>query len=147
MTKPITSFRNEYAFLSNFYAVPVDLDDKTYPTLEHAFQAAKTLDDRERFNIYQASTPGRAKRLGRRVTLRQDWNEIRYDIMYDLVYNKFIDHEMMVALLNTGDADIIEGNSWHDNYWGVCMCGRCNTGINQLGNILMDVREELNNVN
>lgn len=139
MTKQIASFQGEYRFLSNFYPSEVELDGMVYPTIEHAFQAAKTLNLDMRESIRQASTPGKAKRLGRIAPLRADWLGVRLDVKYGLVKQKFSKEPLRTKLLNTGDAELIEGNWWGDTFWGVCM----GKGENNLGKILMRVREEL----
>lgn len=133
MTERITSFSGEYAFLSNFWK---EWDGKT---VEHFFQACKTDDDEEQYFIIGAATPGEAKRLGRKATLRPDWEEIKDNDMYVLVKDKFGNPELKAKLLATGDAELVEGNTWGDTYWGVCR----GVGQNKLGQILMRVREEL----
>lgn len=136
----INSFRDKYFFLSNFYPCWVVLDGMRYPSVEHAYQAAKTLRDIEREQIRTASTPGVAKRLGRVCTHRPDWKKIKVDIMLDLVRQKFErSSDLAEKLLATGDEELIEGNTWGDRFWGVYR-GR---GENNLGKILMQVREEL----
>ena len=91
---PITSFRIGYAFLSNFYAHPVGIDGDTYPTNEHAFQALKTDDPAERLKVREAKTPTSAKSLGKRVTLREDWDTVRFEVMERVVRAKFADPEL-----------------------------------------------------
>lgn len=138
----IPEFREEYSFLSNFFIEP----DGTF--VEAEFQAAKTLDLRAKVEILIADTPQIAKRLGRRVKKREDWEEIRYQVMRDLVLRKFLDHPTLSeSLFGTGDAVLIEGNRWHDNYWGICNCVRCEDrdGGNNLGLILMEIRELIGN--
>lgn len=136
----INSFRDKYFFLSNFYHCWVMLDGKYYPSVEHAYQAAKTLDPIEREKIKNASNPGTAKRLGRVCTHRSDWKKIKVDIMTDLVRQKFIrSHDLAEKLLSTGSEELVEGNTWGDTFWGVYR-GR---GENHLGKILMQVRREL----
>jgi ribA/ribD-fused uncharacterized protein len=142
----ISSFRGEYGFLSNFYSAPVKMYGIEYPTVEHAFVAAKTLDLKERAWVRNCKTPADAKRLGRKLTLRRDWNTFRLQAMYELVKRKFTDHEWLrKKLLATGNMEIREGNRWHDNFWGNCTCPRCcgDRGQNHLGRILMQVRREL----
>jgi ribA/ribD-fused uncharacterized protein len=140
----IDSFREEYAFLSNFYPVVVTLDEMNYPTVEHAFQAAKCLDLSERIKICKAKTPGQAKRLGRQVvSFKKNWNDIRVKVMRDLLYQKFGHKQLLFKLLATGNQQLVEGNTWHDNFWGVCQCGRCTVGQNQLGKLLMEIRQEV----
>lgn len=136
----INSFSGEYRFLSNFYDAEVEYDGKTYPSTEHAFQAAKTLNYAERNTICNARTAGQAKKLGRIVKLRDDWESIKYDVMLEVVRKKFKHSDLAEKLLATGSAELIEGNTWNDTIWGVCN-GR---GKNWLGHILMQVRDELN---
>lgn len=111
----------------------------------HSLQAAKTLNSLEKETILKAPTPGVAKRLGRKCTLRPDWDTIKDSVMYSLVYEKFAnDSYLRHKLIATNKEELIEGNYWHDNYWGSCTCGKCgNHGKNQLGKILMRVRKEL----
>lgn len=142
----INQFEGGYEFLSNFYEVPFRWRGNEYPTVEHAFQAAKTLDPVKRQEIATARTPGVAKRLGRAVHLRPDWEEVKEQIMYECVSAKF--HQNIgcaLALLATGDEELVEGTLWCDNEWGDCKCPKCVNikGKNKLGKILMRVRKEL----
>ena len=135
----IERFDGEYAFLSNFWPSPIVLDRITYPTVEHAFQAAKADNRLERERIAALPTPGAAKRAGRKVALRPDWDRIKVEVMEDLVRRKFADPELAERLLATGAAELVEGNTWNDRFWGVCR----GQGRNELGKILMRVRAEL----
>jgi ribA/ribD-fused uncharacterized protein len=138
----IKQFQGGFRFLSNFHPGHVALDNVRYDTVEHAFQAAKTLDSRERQQVRLAETPGKAKKLGRKVTLRDDWELIKIDVMEDFVRQKFTRHpDLKQQLLDTGDAEIEEGNTWRDTFWGVDL--KTGQGENWLGKILMKVREEL----
>ena len=142
----ITSFkRKETRFLSNFYPVTVTLDGEQYAAVEDAFQAAKTLDMKQRRLIQLCQTPAEARKCGRRVTLRPDWNEIKLDVMLQLLRQKFSRPDLKALLLATEDAVLIEGNTHHDNFWGNCTCKRCAEieGENHLGKLLMQVREEM----
>lgn len=134
----ITRFREENFFLSNFYPVQIKMDGIVYPTLEHAYQAAKTLDKDERLTILYASTPGKAKRLGKELTLRKDWAVIKITVMERLLRQKFFKPELRKMLLATGDQEIIEGNDWGDTFWGISG----GFGRNILGKLLMEIREE-----
>lgn len=136
----ITEFSDQYRFLSNFWHVRITYEGMIYPTVEHAFQAAKTVSQTDRIRIRQAPTPGGAKRLGRQVTLRNNWDSIKFTVMHRLVKQKFSDSgELQDMLLATGDRKLVEGNWWGDTIWGVCK----GVGENHLGYILMAVREEL----
>lgn len=141
----IGSFSGEYEFLSNFHKVDVEYEGIIYPTTEHAFQAAKTMDMGERKRIAALKTPGESKRAGRRVTLRKDWESVKDGIMYDILVKKFSNEDLKKQLLATGDEELVEGTTWHDNYWGNCTCDKCKNivGRNQLGKTLMRVRDEL----
>lgn len=141
----ITSFDGEYSFLSNFYPCQIEYYGVKYPTSEHAFQAAKTHNIMQKEAIKKADTPGKAKRLGRKVEIRSDWEEVKDQIMYEIILNKFKNKEMKAKLLATNNEQLVEGNYWHDNYWGSCVCLKCwqKPKENKLGKILMRVREEL----
>ena len=146
MTEPITDFRGDYAFLSNFYAAPVEMDGAEYPTVEHAFQAAKTHDYAKRRTIREAQSPTTAKRMGRRIKRREDWFDVSLAIMKELVSQKFTRYrELGEKLLATGDAALIEGNNWNDRFYGAVYdtTQEAWVGENHLGQILMEVRAEL----
>ena len=135
----IDQFRGEHAFLSNFHRHPLHWDGRTWPTAEAAFQAAKTHDARERERIRTAPSPAQAKRLGRRVDLRPDWERVKDDVMHAILQAKFAAPQLRAALVATGDAELIEGNHWGDVYWGR-VDGR---GRNQLGRTLMRIRADI----
>ena len=141
----IAMFEGKYAFLSNFENSPFTIDGVTFPTVEHWFQAYKTLDPVEFMEIVSADTPGRAKRMGRRVTLRPDWEEVKVDVMRAGLRHKFAIPEFRTLLLATGDEELMEGNTWHDNTWGNCVCQKCQNipGRNMLGMLLMELRNEI----
>ena len=135
----IDSFDGQFAFLSNFFPSPVKMDGIVFPTVEHAFQAAKTSDLGERRKLAAARSAGVAKRMGRKVALRKDWDNVRIGVMLELVRAKFQDPSLRASLLATGDEKLVEGNTWNDKFWGVCD----GIGHNHLGQILMQVRKEL----
>lgn len=137
--KTINSFAGPYRFLSNFWPSAVVLDDHSYRTVEHAFQAAKTNDADARRRIRNEHDPASAKRKGRTVYLREDWEEAKLGVMEGLLRQKFGTEPLKSKLLKTGKATLIEGNWWGDKYWGVCD----GKGENHLGRLLMKIREEL----
>lgn len=138
---PITRFAGKYEFLSNFYPAPVLLDGQAYPTVEHAFQAAKTFDLDERQAILLSGAPAAAKRLGRRLTLRADWEKVKTEILRTLLWQKFSLPELRELLLETGDAELIEGNTWNDRFWGCTQTARGEwIGQNRQGKLLMEIR-------
>ena len=141
---PITSFSGEYAFLSNFFPHPIEIDGDLCATNEHAFQALKTDDVAERRKVREAKTPASAKSFGKRVTLRADWDGLRFEVMERVVRIKFADPDLAAKLLSTGSRELIEGNAWRDVVWGCIMTkDGLWRGRNELGKILMRVREEL----
>jgi len=138
---PITSFSGYYSFLSNFSPVWVDLGGQRYRTIEHAYQAAKTEDPKERQMVRDATTPRSAKRIGQRVTKRKDWDQpqVKDEIMLNLLRQKFFSSILGLDLIDTGMRMLVEGNTWNDTYWGVCN----HKGENRFGHLLMQVRAEL----
>lgn len=138
MTASIESFSGPYRFLSNFYPSEIEYEGLVYPTVEHAFQAAKTVEHGARMYIARCQTPGDAKRAGRGLKLREGWDDIRIAVMLELLLQKFRPGSALAAqLAETGDAKLVEGNTWHDRFWGVCD----GEGLNMLGILLMGVRE------
>lgn len=143
----ISFFRGEFAYLSNFHTPAwVSLNGVMYPSVEHAYQAAKTIDPsiRKRF-LEKGLLPGGAKRLGRSLLVRPDWDSIKTNIMKSLVLQKFIKPELGDKLLGTEEKPLVEGNYWHDNFWGACLCSGCDNKHrqNHLGLILMETRDLL----
>jgi ribA/ribD-fused uncharacterized protein len=148
MKNQIDSFQGEYRFLSNFWPVNIYYDGLMYPTVEHAYQAQKTVLKGIRQKIANLEKPGDAKRLGEELELlrkvRLEWNdEFKISIMNSLLKQKFStgNHELLQKLLATGDAELIEGNTWGDTFWGVCE----GKGENLLGKILMEIRSDVQN--
>lgn len=139
----IDRFEGEFAFLSNFYPSPIQYQGVSYPTVEHFFQAMKTTDRAERLAISRAKTPGQAKKIGRRVALRPEWEDLKEKVMLFALRGKF-GGDLRRWLACTAPAHLVEGNHWHDNYWGDCRCRACESpGKNRLGHLLMQVRDEV----
>lgn len=136
----ISKFDGEYSFLSNFHPCTVNYEDINYPSVEHAYQAAKTLDFTHRNFIAKLKFPGQAKREGRLVELRTNWDHIKLGVMKELLHQKFSDPELLANLKSTAPNQLVEGNTWGDTYWGVCN----GKGKNHLGNLLMTIRDSVN---
>ena len=139
MTTPITRFSEQSRFLSNFWITNITAESIRYPSVEHAFQAMKTLDDHKRIAISRLPTPGQAKRFGHGLVLRPGWDSMRVITMLGLLRQKFSNPVLQRKLLDTGDVKLVEGNHWGDTFWGVCN----GVGENNLGKLLMKVREEI----
>ena len=134
----INSFDGEYDFLSNFYECPILWKGNLYRNSESIYQSYKTLD-----NVpfdFTKTTGSQAKKISKKLNVRPDWNKIKFDLMYEICQEKFNQNtDIAQKLMNTGDAILIEGNYWGDTYWGKCN----GVGQNNLGKILMKIREEL----
>lgn len=146
----ISLFSGKYYWLSNFADSPVIYEGMTFPSVEAAFQAAKTTDRAKRLAFCGKVRPNQAKAMGRQLDLRPDWEEIKSQVMLDCLRSKFASGTVFADLLMaTGNEYLKEGNVWHDNTWGDCKCERCANiqGENRLGKLLMQVRDELNATN
>lgn len=137
----ITSFSENYRFLSNFYQVDVEYEGVIYPSSEHAYVAAKTLDQLKRLEISKIETPGKVKRFGRNLELRSDWEEVKLEVMRTILLDKFKpDCQLFQWLQETAPHELTEGNSWGDTFWGQCPIGN---GKNHLGKLLMSIRDDI----
>jgi len=142
----INGFEKEYRFLSNFYNRGLTFRGKYYATSEHAYAAYKATNEEDHRLIESQSSPRMAKIKGQQIKCRDDWEDIKYDLMLEIVRAKFQDPYLKSLLDATGDEELVESNTWHDNTWGNCSCGKreaCKKeGTNWLGKILMIVRNE-----
>lgn len=150
----IKEFRGEYAWASNFAPYGFWYDNVWFPTNEHFFQAMKTLNREHRIVISKAERPGIAKWMcspngykGFKIELRTDWETIKLEVMLYGLREKFLSPLLATKLMVTYPHHLVEGNRWHDNYWGNCSCTRCKNipGKNMLGRLLEKVRLELIN--
>lgn len=137
----IDSFRGKHSFLSNFHTCNVVYENYRYPSVEHAFQCQKTFDQNERNKILllpdgNYTPPNICKRIARNIKLRSDWDFVKDKVMYRCLVEKFSDVHLAKLLLDTSDAQLIEGNWWGDTYWGVYK----GKGKNKLGEMLMSIR-------
>lgn len=139
----ISSFRGLYFFLSNYHPAQVEYEGVVYPTVEHAYQAAKSISGVYRQEVSVCQTPGNAKRFAERMLThygqRSDWAEIKLSVMRSLLERKFQISFLRAQLLNTGDEFLVERNTWGDKFWGEYR----GEGENHLGRLLMEVRENL----
>ena len=150
----ISAFTGKYEFLSNFYERELTFDGIKYPTAEHAFQAQKTPRVELRRRIAEEPTPGKAKRAGRSLRLRDDWEDAKLRVMRDILAVKFSDRTLKAKLISTHPEDLIEGNHWGDTFWGATQISRFGMpiwegpdyilyGHNHLGKLLMKLRDHL----
>lgn len=141
----IKEFKNQYFFLSNFYEYPIYYNKLVFCNAEAAFQAQKAMNEKDQYKFINLNA-SQARKLGKTVQLRKDWEEIKDNVMYEIVKRKFtINKELQQKLLETKEEELIEGNWWHDTYWGVD--SKTGIGQNKLGKILTKVREEVKNNN
>lgn len=151
----IQRFEGRYGFLSNFYPCEIEHQGIIYPSVEHFYVAMKCngsqhingvqytpIDFREM--ISRIDYAGTVKKLGQKMSVRKDWEEKKLEFMNWAVREKFKDEKLAEMLIDTADIPIVEGNYWHDNFYGQCSCDKCSgKGKNHLGKILMEVRDEL----
>ena len=141
----IVFLKGQYSYLSMFHKGKVKYENEDYDCGEAAFQASKTLDKelRKEFIHLQGY---QAKQKGNSIKLRPDWEDIKYKVLLEINYNKFLhNEELKNMLLSTGEITIMEGNFWHDNEYGNCLCQKCKgiEGKNVLGQTLEKVRKML----
>lgn len=142
----IKSFREEFFFLSNFYPCKIVWKGKNWGSVEHIFQAEKIYDEKEKEAIRNTPTAKDAKQIANKLEARNGWDGVKEQLMLQLVRSKFVQNlDLYEKLKLTKKRKLIEGNTWHDNFWGDCICEECKNikGANKLGQILMKVREEL----
>lgn len=144
----IRGFRGENYFLSNMFEAFITVDGILYKNAESAYQAQKVKSRAQRIKHFTGKSGFHSKQFGKKVMkndkwFRKDWDNVKYDIMYNIVYEKFKQNlSLRRKLLNTQDKELIEINQWHDGYWGNCICDKCGKhGENNLGKILMNVRD------
>jgi len=153
----IDRFIGRYRVLSNFYRCDIPCINPEmghdvpiiFPTVEHAYQAGKNLDVEYWQKIRQCKTPGQSKQAGKHIVLRPDWEKVKIDFMESLLNYKFSLPTPKRALISTNNARIVEGNFWHDNFWGDCLCKKCENkeGLNHLGKLLMKIRVKIGGQN
>lgn len=139
----IREFQKENRWLSNFAPCKVFYEGLVYSSVENAYQAAKTDNVEDRYNISLMSS-GEAKRFSRTLVLREDWEEMKLKVMEELLCIKFSQEPYITKLLNTGNCQIQEGNYWGDKFWGVCL--KTDKGENNLGKIIMDIRDRIKTI-
>lgn len=140
----ISSFREKFAFLSNFHPAQIIYNGCKFATAEHAFQAAKCVKISDELKIQQAPSPRMAKYLGRSIHLKPNWDTERNKVMEEILRLKFCRPDLRQLLLETKNKTLVEGNQWHDTYWGVCNCSKHKSvGQNHLGKLLMKIRTEI----
>ena len=138
----IMSFRGEYSFLSNFYEGKVfTYKGLKFNNTEAPFHAEKCWSRAKEFEMVR---PLQSKRLGRRVLMRKDWEQIKDRVMYDVCYAKFTQDPVLKAkLLATGNRELVEGNTHGDRCWGMTCSNGVWIGENRLGKVLMKLRDDL----
>ena len=142
----IRHFTGWYKFLSNFYPISIRFGKHTYPSAEHLFQFLKTVPGSHWESAVRLSrSPGMAKKMGQQCALWVGWEDMRVGMMAMVLRLKFQDKSLASRLRSTGTAKLIEGNTWHDNFWGDCTCQKCRfvPGKNMLGLLLMRLRNDL----
>ena len=133
----IKGFFGDYRWLSNFEPCKVIWDGVEYPSSENAYQAAKTMDHDLRIKLSKV-IPADSKKISKSISIREDWDDIKVSIMYNICLDKFTRNpELGTKLIDTEDKYLEESNHWKDTFWGVCN----GVGQNNLGKILMQIRD------
>jgi hypothetical protein len=141
-------FKDDLEIFSNFYNCKTPITIKRFGrkfsarNVEVLFQALKSTDI-ETFEHILTLQPGQAKRFARKIKLRDDWEEVKLNVMFKLVSLKFKNNpELMNELLSTPNEKLVEFNIWHDNFWGNCICDKCKNikGEDNLGKILRKIK-------
>lgn len=139
--EPILEFQGAFRWLSNFAECKINFNGYVFNSVEHAYQAAKCARHEDIIKFVDIE-PGHAKRLGRKIIVRSDWENVKIPIMRELLVQKFLlNYHYGDMLLFTGNRHIQEGNRWNDKFWGVCL--KTNKGENNLGRLIMELRTEL----
>lgn len=145
----VEKFRDEYSFLSNFYPAKIELDGKIWESSEHLYQAMKCTSAQDIEEVRKHPFKG-LKTFANSKIIRSDWNDVKENVMYAALYGKFSQNpNLKYRLLALDGFTIIEGNDWHDNYWGDCSCDSCYNirGQNKLGVMLEDLIKEFKREN
>lgn len=138
----IKEFQGKYRWLSNFTPVEVELEGIIYPSVEHAYMSAKSdIKEWKEFCANGNNTPGQVKKASRNLALTYDWNDKKLGIMKELLIQKYNKEPFKSLLKETGDLYIQEGNNWNDKFWGICL--KTNKGENNLGKLIMEIRNIL----
>lgn len=139
----IREFQNEFRWLSNFTPVKIVLDGVEFQSVEHAYMSAKSDDvEWKKFCSNPNNKAGDVKRQSRSIKLKPDWDGIKVNVMRECLIQKFTQEPFRTKLIKTGREHIQEGNMWNDKFWGVCL--KTNKGENNLGKLIMSVRDTLN---
>lgn len=136
----IDSFRGEYFFLSNFYPVEIEIDGKSYPSSEHYYQAMKCKKEEDHEKIRLCKSPADSKKEVSLYPHRENWKEIRLEVMENALRVKFSDPILKNKLKKTGEYNLREINTWNDKFWGIDKTTM--KGDNHLGRLLMKIRDE-----
>jgi len=129
-----------FGFLNNFKKARMFIYGRWWNNVEAPYQSQKTNDPDEQDMIWRAKTPREARDLGQKVKMRQHWDRIKVDVMYECCLAKFLQHPDLRHQLMETDPEILIEDSPIDYFWG---CGADGTGQNNLGKVLMRVRKDL----
>ena len=129
-----------YNWFSNFQLSPIIVDDNVYPSVENYYQSQKTLNLEER-KQFETCFPSKAKKLGRSVKLRDDWEQVKLEVMEKALRIKFVPGTVWYDKLMETEGEIVEWNNWGDRFWGKTLDGK---GENHLGKILIKIRDGAN---
>ena len=136
----INSFRKEFGWLSNMYSCEMEYEGHIFKSVENAYMWAKNKEDKDWLNACLCNEPNVVKKLSKEINIREDWEDVKLKVMYELLLLKFKQEPFKTKLKNTGLENIQEGNFWNDKFWGVCLKSNPNEGENHLGRLIMHIR-------
>jgi ribA/ribD-fused uncharacterized protein len=143
----IDKFVGDFKKFSNFEPVIIFWKGLKFPSVEHAYASSKSPNPKFwlEISMLPAKKANVARKRGRNTRLRPNWKELRVDFMEKFLRQKFEYDRFKELLLSTHDEELLEGNFWHDNFWGDCECDGCSEkeGQNMLGKLLMKLRSEI----
>jgi ribA/ribD-fused uncharacterized protein len=137
----ILEFRGDYRWLSNMTPCIVTLDGVAYRSVEHAYMSAKSDDAEWKEFCFNTESPYTVKQKSKDIILVDNWQNIKINVMYSLLEQKFNQEPFRQKLIDTGDCYIQEGNRWKGTFWGIDL--DTNKGTNHLGNLIMKIRDTL----
>lgn len=139
----IYKFREKYGWLSNMATCRVVVYGKTFESVENAYMYLKKPDDKEWGEFCMKNPPNKVKTASKDIEIRNDWEDVKLKVMYNLLIQKYTTEPFKTKLLETGNENIVEGNYWNDKFWGVDLKETPNIGENWLGRLIMDIRNKI----
>jgi len=142
LKKDIFKNQKEFKFLSNMYLCKIEYNNYIFPSSENLYQFMKIPDElKDKYiDIYTNVSPEKSKWISRKNPIREDWDKIKINVMYNVLKLKFNQHKDLKEKLIQIEGPIIEWTTWNDTFWGIDL--KTEKGNNWLGKLLMQLRNE-----